>query len=169
MPLHFSPLLRNVHHSFSSSARMARVVQRTVLAPLNLTAAAATRSFRWPSYLGFVSHGDGSDDSSASESSLFGRRFHALCGNEQVVVRPLQRICAAQRDYRKVRRRPGKSKEKELQLNVSICVEEQLPDDPEILVAISLSFLVCSTYKSLDTPARVCLNVCCYNMLPSKS
>ena len=27
-----------------------------------------------------------------------------------------------------------KSKEKELELNVSICIEEDLPDDPEVLV-----------------------------------
>ena len=40
-----------------------------------------------------------------------------------------------QREYRKARRRaPPKSKGKELQLCVEICIEEDLPDDPEILV-----------------------------------
>lgn len=35
-----------------------------------------------------------------------------------------------------MRRRP-KSKNKELELNVGICIEEELPDDPEILVSLS--------------------------------
>lgn len=39
-----------------------------------------------------------------------------------------------------MRRRAAKSKEKELELNVSICIEEDLPDDSEVLV-LSLSFL----------------------------
>lgn len=137
--LRFSLLLRTVHHSLSSSARMACAIQLAVLVPNNLTTT-TTRSFRSPSYLGFISHANGFDASSASESSLFDRRFHALCGDERVVLKPSQKIFAAQRDYRKVRRRAAKSKEKELELNVSICIEEELPDDPEILVARSLSF-----------------------------
>lgn len=38
------------------------------------------------------------------------------------------------REYRKVRRRTPRSKQKELELSVDICIEEDLPDDPEILV-----------------------------------
>lgn len=34
-----------------------------------------------------------------------------------------------------------KSKEKELELNVSICIEEDLPDDPEVLVHFQYSNL----------------------------
>lgn len=49
---------------------------------------------------------------------------------------------ASQRDYRKFRKRPLKKrdKEKELELSVKICIEEQLPDDPEILVIPQLIF-----------------------------
>ena len=43
-------------------------------------------------------------------------------------------VRAGQREYRKVRRRAPKAKEKELELCVDICIEEDLPDDPEILV-----------------------------------
>jgi len=41
------------------------------------------------------------------------------------------------REYRKVRSRTPKSKKKELELSVPICIEESLPDDPEILVSSS--------------------------------
>ncbi|KAF3446720.1 hypothetical protein FNV43_RR11900 [Rhamnella rubrinervis] len=161
--LRFVPILRTLHHSLSSSARMARAIQRAVVVPLNL-ATTSSRSFHSPSYLGFISHANGFDASSASESSLFGRRFHALCGDERVVLKPLQRIFAAQRDYRKLRRRAAKSKEKKLELNVSICIEEELPDDPEILciaeilrlnvpMAMKIAFdgLKDSGYKTRDT------------------
>lgn len=40
---------------------------------------------------------------------------------------------ASQREYRKSRKRSLKKKEKELELSVNICIEEQLPDDPEIV------------------------------------
>ncbi|KAI4380143.1 hypothetical protein MLD38_006366 [Melastoma candidum] len=72
-----------------------------------------------------------------------------------------------QRGYRSLRRRAqrkGRSKEKELELNVSICIEEGLPDDPEILsiaellrlnvpMAMKLAFegLKDSAYKTRDT------------------
>lgn len=74
------------------------------------------------------------------------------------------RVWASQREYRKVRRRAAKSKEKALELNVSICIEEDLPDDPEVLsiaemlrlnvpMAMKLAFdgLKDSTYKTRDT------------------
>lgn len=63
-----------------------------------------------------------------------------------------------------MRRRAAKSKEKELELNVSICIEEDLPDDPELLsiaemlrlnvpMSMKLSFdgLKDSEYKTRDT------------------
>ncbi|CAL5206514.1 unnamed protein product [Lathyrus oleraceus] len=69
-----------------------------------------------------------------------------------------------QREYRKVRSRTPKSKPKELELSVSICIEEDLPDDPEILniaemlrlnvpMAMKLAFdgLKGSEYKTRDT------------------
>lgn len=45
-------------------------------------------------------------------------------------------MCASQqqqRDYRKLRGRPAVKKKNELELDVKICIEQQLPDDPEIL------------------------------------
>ncbi|KAH7523565.1 hypothetical protein FEM48_Zijuj06G0025500 [Ziziphus jujuba var. spinosa] len=166
MPSRFSPLLRNLHSPFASSVRMARAAQRAAVVPLNLTST-ITSSSRTASYLGVVSHANGLDASSASKFSLFGRRFHALCGGEREVLKPLRKICASQRDYRKVRRRAAKSKEKELELNVSICIEEDLPDDPEILsiaeilrlnvpMAMKLAFegLKDSKYKTRDTAIK---------------
>lgn len=52
------------------------------------------------------------------------------------------RVWASQREYRKVRRRAARSKERELELNVGICIEEDLPDDPEILVLLHIPVLV---------------------------
>ncbi|KAL0311924.1 UNVERIFIED_CONTAM: Endoribonuclease YBEY, chloroplastic [Sesamum radiatum] len=67
-------------------------------------------------------------------------------------------VAAARREYRKVRSRKvaavKKSKEKELELSVKICLEEQLPEDPEILDtaindigcfdSVELSVLLCN-------------------------
>nr|GEX00867.1 haloacid dehalogenase-like hydrolase family protein [Tanacetum cinerariifolium] len=56
--------------------------------------------------------------------------------------------CAAQqqRGYRKVRGRPNnarrKAKGKELELDVRICIEDQLPDDPEILQCFDLDSML---------------------------
>ncbi|XP_057452368.1 endoribonuclease YBEY, chloroplastic isoform X2 [Lotus japonicus] len=68
------------------------------------------------------------------------------------------------REYRKVRRRAPKSKEKQLELCADICIEEDLPDDPEIFniaemlrlnvpTAMKLAFdgLKGSGYKTRDT------------------
>ncbi|GMJ07644.1 YbeY endoribonuclease [Hibiscus trionum] len=71
---------------------------------------------------------------SSSKSSLFGRRFHALCRDDgrRRLPRPMRIVSASNKEYRKMRGRPAKSKEKQLELSVSICIEEELPDDPEI-------------------------------------
>lgn len=69
----------------------------------------------------------------ASKSSLFGRKIHSPCGYQRRdAATPLlrARVSAAQRDYRK-------EKELELELNVSVCIEEGLPEDPEILVTLN--------------------------------
>ncbi|XVE70981.1 hypothetical protein DITRI_Ditri10aG0113600 [Diplodiscus trichospermus] len=103
--------------------------------------------------------------SSAKSSSLFGRRFHALFREDgRRLSRPTQIVSASNREYRKVRGRPAKSKEKRLELSVSICIEEELPDDAEILsiaellrlnvpVAMKLAFdrLKDSNYRTRDT------------------
>ncbi|EXB60282.1 Phosphatase YidA [Morus notabilis] len=146
-----SPLLPS-----PSAARMARALLRAVPVLLHPSAAVSSRR------LGFDA------PSSLPKSSLFGRRLHALCGEHRRAPRPCSgRAWAAQRqkrDYRKLpRRRQLKSKEKELELCVSICIEEDLPDDPEILsiaemlrlnapMAMKLAFdgLVDSTHKTRD-------------------
>lgn len=111
--------------------------------------------------------------SSLPKSSLFGRSLRAaLCGGEGEEARAPRSSCsgrpwaAQKRNYRKVRRRAGKSKqtEKELKLSVSICIEDDLPDDPEILsiaellrlnvpMAMKLAFdgLKDSEHKTRDT------------------
>ncbi|XP_027331314.1 endoribonuclease YBEY, chloroplastic [Abrus precatorius] len=103
----------------------------------------------------------------SKSSSLFCRTFHAFarCRSERKKPSPaLVGVRAGQREYRKVRRRAPKSKEKELQLCVDICIEEDLPEDPEILsiaemlrlnapMAMKLAFdgLKGSGYKTRDT------------------
>nr|KJB65629.1 hypothetical protein B456_010G104100 [Gossypium raimondii] len=105
---------------------------------------------------------------SSSKSSLFGRRFHALCREDgRRLSKPMRVVSGWNKEYRKMRRRPGKSKEKQLELSVSICIEEELPDDPEISsiaellrlnvpMAMKLAFdrITDSNYKTRDTSIR---------------
>lgn len=53
-------------------------------------------------------------------------------------------VGASRRWYRKVRRsprvRPRRTKEKPLELDVEICIEEELPEDPQLLVNFYFSF-----------------------------
>ncbi|XP_027084608.1 endoribonuclease YBEY, chloroplastic isoform X1 [Coffea arabica] len=79
------------------------------------------------------------------QSSIFGPAAALSCKDDRrlfwSVSRGFGRVFASWREYRKARRKPApptarakaKSKEKELELSVNICIEEQLPDDPEIL------------------------------------
>ncbi|KAL3744440.1 hypothetical protein ACJRO7_013667 [Eucalyptus globulus] len=96
-------------------------------------------------------------------SSLFGNKVGVFqAGNEKRrLAGGCGRVWASQRGCRKVRRWAGKSKERELELNVSICIEEDLPDDPEIPnylrlnvpMAMKLAFdgLNDATYQTRDT------------------
>ncbi|MED6181875.1 hypothetical protein PIB30_023398 [Stylosanthes scabra] len=102
-------------------------------------------------------------------SSLLGRGFHALCQRNEGKMKRLGALVATvragQREYRKLRRRAAnaKAKPKELELCVDICIEEDLPDDPEVLsiaellrlnapMAMKLAFdgLKDSRYKTRD-------------------
>nr|XP_025659270.1 endoribonuclease YBEY, chloroplastic isoform X3 [Arachis hypogaea] len=101
-------------------------------------------------------------------SSLFARGFHALCERNEAKKKRLGlvgAVRAGQREYRKLRRRApkAKAKPKELELCVDICIEEDLPDDPEVLsiaellrlnapMAMKLAFdgLKDSRYKTRD-------------------
>lgn len=80
------------------------------------------------------------------------------------MVRSSRKVFSEQRGYRKVRRRVAKSKPNELELNVSICIEDELPDDPEVLniaemlrlnaptlMKLEFDSLKDSTYKTRDT------------------
>ena len=76
--------------------------------------------------------------SSSDSSSMFHRRFHALRNIAAGAWKPPKpaaagRVFAERREYRKMRKRAPKRKQ-ELELSVSICIEEQLPDDTEIQV-----------------------------------
>lgn len=135
MLLHLFTLLRTIHPPAPSNLPMARYIPRATL--ISITPIPIGNTTR-PNLI-FPPQTHRFDASKAS--LFFGRRFHALCGGEwRGSATPLLRgrICAWQRDYRKVRRRAPKSKDKELELNVSICLEEELPDDPEILVTLSI-------------------------------
>ncbi|CAE6010318.1 unnamed protein product [Arabidopsis arenosa] len=106
------------------------------------------------------------DVSSSEFSSMFRRRFHALrstVGDWTKLPKPPGRVFAERREYRKIRRRTPKKKQ-ELELSVSICIEEQLPDDLEIQniaemlrlnvpMAMTLAFngLKDSKYKTRET------------------
>ncbi|KAF5461649.1 hypothetical protein F2P56_017727 [Juglans regia] len=142
---------------------MARVLSRPT--PLPLSPAPKTiNSIRVSAQSGFLINTNSLHVSPSLKSSLSGRGFDSLCREDGRGLRPLGRVWAAQREYRKVRRLPSKSKEKELELNVSICIEEDLPDDAEILsiaemlrlnvpMAMKLAFdgLKDSAYRTRDT------------------
>ncbi|OVA12472.1 Endoribonuclease YbeY [Macleaya cordata] len=143
-------------HSFSG-ASMARIVTRAF--PLAFRSSPNNQTS-----LRFLSHTSTrflTSFSSSSSSSVFGRRIQISCEEERNPTR--KGVFANQRGYRKVRRWPEKKKEKELELNVQICLEEELPDDPEILniaemlklnvpMAMKLAFdgLKDSAYKTRD-------------------
>ncbi|XP_059274970.1 endoribonuclease YBEY, chloroplastic-like [Lycium ferocissimum] len=74
-------------------------------------------------------------------SLIIGREFHYYyglnCNSDRrwSVAGMNGKVFASQREYRKSSKRLQlkKKKEKELELSVNICIEQQLPDDPEIL------------------------------------
>ncbi|OMO66894.1 Cof protein [Corchorus capsularis] len=155
-----SSLLRPLHPPPSS--QMASAISRATAIERSPITFSISRS---SSNLSPIRYAASFDVSSSSKSPLFGRRFHALCREDgRRLSRTTPIISASNREYRKVRRRPAKSKEKQLELSVGICIEEELPDDPEILsiaellrlnvpMAMKLAFdrLKDSNYKTRDT------------------
>ncbi|XP_021819479.1 uncharacterized protein LOC110761322 [Prunus avium] len=139
-----STLLRTLHLPSSSATQMARYIPRATLLsitpiPIRHTAA----SFPAPPHSIFPLK---TQRFYSSKSSLFGWRFHSLCGDEwRGAARPpllSGPIYSSQREYRKMRRRATKTKEKEkkeIELDVSICIEEDLPDDPEVLWSLKFA------------------------------
>ncbi|KAJ9701878.1 hypothetical protein PVL29_003902 [Vitis rotundifolia] len=148
------PFLFHHHH------QMARVLSRASPLPCPSPPSAA-----FVSNLSFSHSSIPFQISSPSpKSSIFGAAFRLVCRENERFSKRFGRILASQRGYRKLRRRPAKSKEKELELGVKICIEEELPDDPEILniaemlrldvpIAMKLAFegLKDSEYKTRDT------------------
>lgn len=134
----FSHILRPLNLPSSASAfPMARAITTAAhlhFYPAGNDAAAIHSSL----HLGFVRFTTNRFNVSFSSKSLIcGRRFHALCGNEGQNLSSFGGVRAEQRGYRKTRKRVAKSKEKELELSVDICIEEELPDDSEILVYLT--------------------------------
>ncbi|KAG8635894.1 endoribonuclease YBEY, chloroplastic isoform X2 [Manihot esculenta] len=171
MPPPLSRLLRTLHPLFPSSAPMARVFSRATSLPLsNPLLTTAFSSIHSSSSLSFTPKFNRFRVLWLSKHSAFGKNFHALSGEgDGRLLRPTGgRVWAAQRGYRKVRRRAvPKIREKGLELNVSICIEEKLPDDPEILsiaellrlnvpMAMKLAFddLKDSVHKTRDMAIR---------------
>lgn len=141
MLLRASPLLRASHLPLSSGIHMA-LAAHLPFYPISQSSS----SWRSSSHLAFVCQANDYDHILARKSfSLFVRSFNGLSGVYGKVRRPCGRIFCGQREYRKVRRRVPKSKNKELELNVGICIEEELPDDAEVLVSLS----PCTFYTSL--------------------
>lgn len=133
MLLRASPLLRASHFPFPSGIQMALAAHLPFYP--NCKSSTSWRSY---SHLVSICQANGYDCVSAKITfSQFVRSFYVLSGTYNKVQRPCGRISCVQREYRKVRRRVPKGKIKELELNVSICIEEELPDDPEILVPLS--------------------------------
>ncbi|CAH9100305.1 unnamed protein product [Cuscuta europaea] len=105
---------------------------------------------------------------SSEPSSIFDRRFANGPTRKDFgswsIGRLFWRTLASRREYRKHSRRLAKRKEKELELSVNICIEEQLPDDSEVLdvaemlrlnvpiaIKLALDGLKDSVYKTRDT------------------
>ncbi|KAL7122000.1 hypothetical protein ACP275_01G018500 [Erythranthe tilingii] len=158
-----SPLLRTLPPPPQSSmaARvLSRALPSVVALPSKLPSPSHPRCFHIAtSYSGTVSL-CGRRRFNSITNSCIARRFGGRNGS---VV-----MAAAGREYRKVRSRrvaaAKKNKEKELELSVNICLEEQLPEDPEIMdiaeimrlnvpMAMKLVFerLSTSEHKTRDT------------------
>ncbi|KAI3716819.1 hypothetical protein L1987_67990 [Smallanthus sonchifolius] len=156
-------LLRNLQSSsdVSSMAAAASVIFRTVCSPSKLQSLPSLVS---PSRSNILY-----STAISSSTPLFGGLFRSVNrgdGDWMHSRRSGGSVYASQRGYRKVRGRPSarkKEKGRELELDVKICIEEQLPDDPEILdiaemlrlnvpMAMKLAFdgLKDSDYKTRD-------------------
>ncbi|RXH72704.1 hypothetical protein DVH24_012388 [Malus domestica] len=144
-----------LHLPSSSATQMVRYIPRAALMSSSL----------FPSAPGLISHPK-AHLFQASVSTVFVRGLHATRGDRwRCAARPQLirgRICSSQKGERKVRRQSTKIKEKELELDVSISIEEAL-NNPEILriaellrldapVAVKLAFdgLKDSVYKTRD-------------------
>lgn len=76
----------------------------------------------------------------SSKSYLFGRTLHVLSRSGAKHLSAFGGVRSEQRGYRKSKKRTPKTKQKDLELSVDICIEEDLPDDDEILVHPTSNF-----------------------------
>ncbi|XP_010546533.1 PREDICTED: uncharacterized protein LOC104818595 [Tarenaya hassleriana] len=165
MPSRVYPILRHLRLSSPETRTMSRndLLLHARL-PQSFGGFSSFRSFPRGAVVSFANR---LDVSWPSPPSLFGRRFHSFSirgGIEWKTPVPVGRVFAQRREYRKVRRRLPKKKQAELELSVSICIEEQLPDDPDILgiaemlrlnvptaMKLALDRLKDSEYKTRET------------------
>jgi hypothetical protein len=113
---------------------MARAVPRasTPLPLPTLLPATTLSSLHSPSSLSFAPKPSNFNFLLLTNTGLFNKKFETFSQENYRCT-----VWASHRGYRKVRQRPPaarRSKEKDLELSVSICIEEGLPNDPEILV-----------------------------------
>ncbi|KAF6160637.1 hypothetical protein GIB67_019577 [Kingdonia uniflora] len=148
-----------------SSPTMARIITRAIPFTFTPSSSSLTKTSLSANLLVI---------SSSTSSSIFNRKFHISCKDDKQTQRSSSSssstsgkpfggaIYNSQRGIRNSRLR--KAKKKELELAVRICIEEELPDDPEIMsiaevlrlnvpTAMKLAFdgLKGSTYKTRDT------------------
>ncbi|WRX33026.1 Endoribonuclease YbeY - like 1 [Theobroma cacao] len=140
-------LPRSLHPTLSS--RMASAISRattTFSLERSLTTFSISRS---PSNLSPIRYTARFDVPSLSKSPLFGRRFHALCREDgRRLWRPTRIVSALNRDYRKVRRRPAKSREKQLELS---SIAELLRLNVPTAMKLAFDRLKDTNYKTRDT------------------
>lgn len=133
-----SPLLRSSLHSRSTRAAEPMAARALARAIPSVTGSASSLSLNDHSKLSFSPaslsfpaaspHFGSSILSPAGLSCEEDRKFFLTA------ARRFGKVFASGREYRKTRRKPAPRRREELELNVKICIEEQLPDDPEILV-----------------------------------
>ncbi|XP_068648261.1 endoribonuclease YBEY, chloroplastic [Aristolochia californica] len=118
-----------------SSSAMSRVVARAL--PLATNPSALTGSFRSFSKPSLVSFPSARLPIFSSGTEVFCPGFYGSWRNPSSPRRLFAGCFASLRGFRKARGRPTAKKqppkEKELELIVRICIEEELPDDPELL------------------------------------
>ncbi|KAI5669171.1 hypothetical protein M9H77_19024 [Catharanthus roseus] len=157
-----SPLLRSsLHFRSTRAATLARAIPSVTGSASSLSLNDHSKLSFSPASLSFPAaspHFGSSILSPAGLSCEEDRKFFLTA------ARRFGKVFASGREYRKTRRKPAPRRREELELNVKICIEEQLPDDPEILdiaemlrlnvpMAMKLAFdgLMDSSYKTRDT------------------
>lgn len=137
-----SPLLRNPPMALAVSRATPPLPLHTILPATTLS------SLHSPSSLSFAPKPSNFNFLLLTNNCHFNKKLKTFSQDNYRCT-----VWASQRGYREFRRRPAaarRSKKKDLELNVSICIEEGLPNDPEILVK-ETSFLSVKINLCFDT------------------